>query len=64
MNDITVVTTFHQPGLSLYGQRFIDSFAENVEHKVKLIVYAENCSPTNPNPEQITILDAKKYCQN
>ena len=60
MNDITVVTTFHQPGLSLYGQRFIDSFAENVEHKVKLVVYAENCSPTNPNPEQITILDAKE----
>jgi len=60
MTDITVVTTFHQPGLSLYGQRFIDSFAENVESKVKLVVYAEDCSPKNPNPDQITILDAKE----
>ena len=60
MSSITVVTTFHQPGLSLYGQRFIDSFAENVESKVKLVVYAENCSPKNPNPDQITILDAIK----
>ena len=25
---ITVVTTFHQPGLEQYGQRFIDSFSK------------------------------------
>jgi hypothetical protein len=58
MTSITVVTTFHQPGLSLYGQRFLDSFAERVENKVKLLVYAEDCTPVNPNPEQITILNA------
>jgi hypothetical protein len=60
MTEITVVTTFHQPGLDLYGQRFLDSFAEKVDKKIKLIVYAENCAPTNPDPNQITILDSKK----
>ena len=59
MTDITVVTTFHPEGLEKYGQRFIDSFAERVE-RVKLLVYAENCIPVNPNPEQITILDAQQ----
>lgn len=60
MTEITIVTTFHQPGLDLYGQRFLDSFAEKVDKKIKLIVYAENCAPTNPDPNQITILDSKK----
>jgi hypothetical protein len=60
MASITVVTTFHKPGLELYGQRFLNSFAERVEDKIKLLVYAEDCSPANPNPDQITILDAKK----
>ena len=50
MTNITVVTTFHQPGLTLYGQRFLDSFAEKIDSRIKLLVYAENCSPTNPNP--------------
>ena len=59
MSTITVVTTFHKPGLDLYGQRFLDSFAERVEDKIKLIVYAEDCVPVNPNPDQITVLDAK-----
>jgi hypothetical protein len=58
MSDITVVTTFHQPGLETYGQRFLDSFAEQVDKKIKLLVYAENCNPVNPDPTQITILDA------
>ena len=58
MSDITVVTTFHQPGLETYGQRFLDSFAQRVDKKIKLLVYAENCNPINPDPEQITILDA------
>jgi hypothetical protein len=53
MQDITVVTTFHKPGLDQYGQRFLDSFAQ----KIKLLVYAEACNPINPDPEQITILD-------
>ena len=60
MTNITVVTTFHKPGLDLYGQRFLDSFAERVDSKIKLLVYAEDCSPVNPNSEQITILDSKE----
>ena len=60
MSEITVVTTFHRPGLELYGQRFLDSFAERVDKKIKLLVYAENCNPSNPDPSQITILDAKE----
>ena len=60
MKNITVVTTFHQPGLALYGQRFLESFAEKVDNKIKLLVYTEDCNPVNPNPEQITILDAKQ----
>jgi len=60
MSDITVVTTFHKPGLIKYGQRFLDSFAKQVDDRIKLIVYAEDCSPENPNPKQITILNAKE----
>ena len=60
MSNITVVTTFHKPGLDLYGQRFLNSFAERVEDKVKLLVYAEDCDPVNPNPKQITIINAKE----
>jgi len=56
--NITVVTTFHQPGLEKYGQRMVDSFAANIDNRVKLLVYAEDCNVVNPNPEQITILDA------
>lgn len=57
MADITVVTTFHKPGLDLYGQRFLESFAEKVDKKIKLFVYAENCNPINPDTDQITIFD-------
>ena len=60
MSSITVVTTFHKPGLDTYGQRFLDSFAERVSKKIKLLVYAEDCNPINPDPDQITILDAKE----
>lgn len=56
--DINVVTTFHKEGLEVYGQRFLDSFAERVDDKIKLLVYAESCNPTNPNPEQIKIFDS------
>ena len=59
MKQITVLTTFHQPGLEKYGQRMIDSFAERVDPRIKLIVYAEDCKPNNPNEENILILDAK-----
>jgi hypothetical protein len=57
MTDITVVTTFHKDGMDLYGQRFLDSFAQRVDKKVKLLVYTENCKPVNPDKNQITILD-------
>lgn len=60
MTNITLVTTFHKPGLDLYAQRFLDSFAEHVDPRIKLLVYAEDCKPRNPAPKQITILDAKK----
>ena len=53
---ITAVTTFHKEGLDLYGQRFLESFANNVDKRVKLIVYAENCEPVNPDQTQITIV--------
>lgn len=60
MPTITVVTTFHPKGMSVYGQRFIDSFALNVDKRIKLLVYAENCTPINPDPSRIEILDAKQ----
>lgn len=59
MSDITVVTTFHKPGLDLYAQRFLNSFAERVDKRIKLIAYAENCSPDNPDENQIEILEAE-----
>jgi len=61
MTDITVVTTFHKPGLDLYGQRFLDSFAERVDKRIKLLVYAEDCNPIiNPMCENIKVLNAKE----
>jgi hypothetical protein len=55
--QITILTTFHRDGMRKYGQRFIDSFAKNVDKKIKLLVYAENCQPINPDPQQIEIID-------
>ena len=61
MSDITVVTTFHKPGLELYGQRFLDSFAERVDKRINLLVYAEDCSPiVDPMCENIKVLNAKE----
>lgn len=57
MKNITVVTTFHQPGLEKYGQRFLDSFAERVDPAIKLLVYAESCSP-KVNASNIKVFDA------
>ena len=57
--QITVLTTFHPAGLSKYGQRFLDSFAARVDKRIKLLVYAEDCKPVNPDPSRIEILDAK-----
>ena len=55
---ITVVTTFHPEGMTTYGEKFLESFALNVDKRIELIVYAENCKPKNPDPTRITILDA------
>ena len=55
---ITVVTTFHPEGMTTYGEKFLESFARHVDKRIELIVYAENCNPTNPDPTRITILDA------
>jgi hypothetical protein len=60
MSAITVVTTFHPAGLTKYGQRFLDSFAARVDKRIKLLVYAEDCKPNNPDPNRIEIIDAKQ----
>ena len=57
MPSITVVTTFHPAGYVQYGKRFLESFATQVDKRIKLIVYAENVKPDNPDPNRIEILD-------
>ena len=56
--QITAVTTFHHEGLMVYGQRFLDSWAKNVDPSIKLLVYAEDCNPI-VNSDNIIVLDAK-----
>lgn len=60
MPAITVVTTFHPDGYTKYGQRFLESFAKNVDTRIKLVVYAEGILPPNPDPKRIEILSAEK----
>ena len=57
--EITAVTTFHYAGMLEYGQRFLDSWAENVDQSIKLVVYAEDCNPTI-NSSNIIVVDAKQ----
>lgn len=57
MPTITVVTTFHPEGYTLYGERFLESFAQHVDKRIKLIVYAEGITPENPDPSRIEILN-------
>ena len=63
MNNILVVTTFHEPGLVSYGQRMLDTFAKNVDKRIRLVCYAEDCDPVNPDPQQITIINQKHLDQ-
>jgi hypothetical protein len=42
-----------------YGQRFLDSFAQRVDKRIKLLCYVEDCMPVNPDPRQIEIIDAR-----
>jgi hypothetical protein len=60
MPAITVVTTFHPKGLIQYGQKFIDTFSLHVDKRIRLIVYAENCIPKNPDPSRIHIVQAER----
>ena len=57
MKHITVVTTFHPEGYSIYAKRFLESFAARVDQRIELLVYAEGVKPENPDPTRITILD-------
>ena len=61
MTEITVITTFNQEGMNLYGQRFLDSFTYNVDKKIKLLCYAENCLPIIKDPQQVIVKDAKQF---
>lgn len=60
MPSITVITTFHPDGYTKYGQRFLESFAKNVDPRIKLLVYAEGILPQNPDTRRIEILSAEK----
>jgi len=60
MPSITVITTFHPDGYTAYGQRFLESFAKNVDPRIKLLVYAEGILPQNPDTRRIEILSAEK----
>mgnify|MGYP001348378557 CR=1 FL=1 len=57
---ITILTTFHKEGLEQYGQRFLDSFALKVDKRIKMLCYAEQCTPTNPDSQQILVIDQQE----
>jgi hypothetical protein len=57
---IKCITTFHDGGLICYGQRFIDSWAKNVDPAVELVVYAEDCIPVVPPDANIKVINAKE----
>ena len=65
MKRYTVVTTFHQEGLELYGQRMINTFEQHWPDSVDLVVYTENCTPviSKPNVRCIDLLAASKECK-
>jgi len=54
---ISVVTTFHEAGLKLYGQRMINTFVDNWPAEVKLHVYPEKCNPQVPDHSRIVLTD-------
>jgi len=58
--NLTVITTFHQKGLDEYAQRFIDSWIKNVDPRIHLRIYAEDCIPVIPhNAQNIEVRQAK-----
>jgi len=60
---ISVVTTFHQKGYELYGQRMIDTFVKNWPQDVTLYVYAENCLVNSP-AKNVIVLDSHQNLPN
>ena len=54
---ISVVTTFHEEGLKIYGQRMIDSFCKTWPVEVKLYVYPEKCNPAIIDHSRVTLID-------
>jgi len=60
MTDILAVTTFNKEGLDLYAQKFLDTWAQNTDDNMKLLVYAEDCDPINPAPSKILILNQRE----
>jgi len=54
---ISVVTTFHEEGLKIYGQRMIDSFCKTWPSEVKLYVYPEKCNPIVNDHSRITLVN-------
>lgn len=63
VTTISFVSTFHAPVLDLYGQRFVDSFSKNIDKKIKLFLYAEDCVPA-VNDDRIVVLDQKQTLPN
>lgn len=51
----TVVTTFNQAGLDLYGRTMVESFDQHWPQSVDLLVYTENC--TVSGSDRIRVLD-------
>jgi len=62
MRTFSVVTTFNQKGLDLYGQQMIDSFVANWPEEVILYVYAENCKPV-VEASNVIVRDLHTNCQ-
>jgi hypothetical protein len=62
MTTYAVVTTFHENGMKLYGQRMIDSFSTNWPKEIPLYVYAEKCVPNAPD-SRVIIKDADSVCE-
>ena len=59
MKTITAVTTFHPEGMQTYGQRFLDSFAKNVDN---LRICEKKLQLTSPRPCR-KCLKCKKLCK-
>ena len=56
---IECLTTFNHEGLWTYGQKLIDSWATNVDPKIKLTVYTEDCEPAIPQGcKNVEVLNA------